>query len=202
MPRESSTTFSAGQRPASDNSQDTTGVVVPDSPIYEFATKPRFGASQSSPSEWTFSSSQASPETDSLSGTRNPAIPTSATVRPRLNLAVPGRDPKLKTRQLWEGTVTEIQNDGFIAVLRDRTNPENPDEQGAFEFDNIEISPADFALICPGATFYWVIGSESTIGGQVKTVSMVQFRRLPSWTQRRLDRTADRAHDLRASFQE
>jgi hypothetical protein len=177
-------------------------MVGPDGPIYEFDAKPRFGASQISPSEWTFSSSQVSLETDSLSSTRNPAIPTSATVRPRLKLAVPGRDPKLKTRQLWEGTVTEICNGGFMAVLRDRTNPENPDEQGAFEFDNIEISPADCALISPGSTFYWVIGSESTIGGQVKNVSMVQFRRVPSWTQRRLDRAADRARDLRATFQE
>jgi hypothetical protein len=203
MPQKSSITFSAGQKPASDDNQNTTVVVVaPDVPIYSFHGDLRFGASQISPSEGTFFSSPAFLQTDSLADTRNPTIPTSATVRPRLTPGVPERDPRLKTRQLWEGAVTEIHDGGFMAVLSDKTNPGNPDELGAFEFDNAEISAADSELIRPGSTFYWVIGSETTLGGQLTSVSRLQFRRAAAWTQRRLDRAADRARSLRASFQE
>jgi hypothetical protein len=83
-------------------------------------------------------------------------------------------------RQLWEGTVTEIMPEGFVAVLSDRTNTGNPDERATFDFDNTEISPEDLKLVALGSSFYWVIGIEHTIGGQVKNISMIQFRRVPA----------------------
>jgi hypothetical protein len=202
MPQELSITFSLGQVTASDNDQGTIPLVVPDSPIYNFDAKPRVGANQVSPSEGTFSFSQTPSEPESLPESRDPRVPTGATFRPRLKLAVPGRAPRLKTRQLWEGTVVEVREGGFVAVLTDKTNPASPDEQASFDFDNTEISPDDLRLINPGATFYWVIGNERTVAGQVKNVSMLQFRRVPAWTQHRLDRAADSARRLRESFQE
>jgi hypothetical protein len=89
-----------------------------------------------------------------------------------------------------------------VAILSDKTNPGNPDERGSFDFEYTEISPDDLRLINPGSTFYWVIGNERTVAGQVKNVSMLQFRRVPAWTQSRLDRAADSARRLRESFRE
>ncbi len=197
MRPELSITFSPGQEPPSDGNQSTSAAVSADNPIY-FGTRPFLGASQVSTSEGTFSPAQASLEPGSLTESRNPRIPSGATVPPRLRLAVSGVAPTLKTRQLWEGTVTEVDEGGFVAVLSDMTNPRNPDEQVSFY--NTEISPDDLRLINPGATFYWVIGNERTVAGQVKNVSMVQFRRVPAWTQRRLERAADRARRLLESF--
>jgi hypothetical protein len=202
MPQELSITFSLGQGPAADDKQGTTPVSASDVPIYEFDAKPRFGASQNSPSEGTLSLSPTPLNPESISNGRSPIVPSGVTFRPRLRLAVPGSAPKLKTRQLWEGTVTEVRNGGFAAVLRDRTKLGNPDEQASFDFDYTEISPEDLQFINPGSSFYWVIGNELTAGGQVKNVSMLQFRRVPAWTQRRLDRVTERARRLRASFQE
>ncbi len=202
MPQELSITFSLGQEPATDGKQSTTPVSAPDVPIYKFDATPRFGANQLSPSEGTLSLPPTPLNQESVSDGRSPGVPCGATFRPRLMLAVPGSAPRLKTRQLWEGTVTEVRADGFAAVLSDKTNPGTPDEQASFDFDNTEISPEDLRLINPGSTFYWVIGNERTVAGQVKNVSMVQFRRLPAWSQRRLDHVADRARRIRDSFQE
>jgi hypothetical protein len=86
--------------------------------------------------------------------------------------------------------------------LQDKTNPRNPDERVSFEFDRTEISPEDLPFINPGSSFYWIIGNERTAAGQVKNVSMLQFRRVPAWTRRKLEQVADVAHRLRESFQE
>jgi hypothetical protein len=117
-----------------------------------------------------------------------------------LRHSIAGRVPRLKTRQLWEGTVTKIGEEGFAAILNAKTNPRNPDEQVMFEFDRTEISPEDLPLISPGSSFYWIIGNEQTAGGQVKNVSMLQFRRVPAWSERSLARVADRARQVKALF--
>ena len=66
----------------------------------------------------------------------------------------------------------------------------------------MEISPADLPLISDGASFYWTIGSQVTRAKNVVSVSFLEFRRTPAWTQRRLDRAAERARNLRLSIQE
>lgn len=105
-----------------------------------------------------------------------------ATITPQMLI---GRGSTLQTRQLWEGTVTEVRANDFVASLADVTNPENPDEQVEFTFD--EVSQDDRQLVTSGSAFYWVVGSERTPGGQLKNVSMVQFRRLPMWTRSSLE---------------
>ena len=198
MPLEWSSTFSAGQQP-SDAVQATVPVVAPDSPILVHA-EPGLGATQPQFAS-TFSPPQNSTDV-TLTDVPNPSIPSGVTFRPRLKLAVPGQAPRLKTRQLWEGVVTEVKEGGFVAVLSDKTNRKNPDEQATFEFDNTEISPEDVKLIKPGSSFYWVIGSVSTPANQVINASMVQFRRVPAWTQKGLQRADEQARRLKQLFQE
>jgi hypothetical protein len=111
----------------------------------------------------------------------------------------PGRAARLRTRQLWEGTVTEVREGEFTAILSDRSNRDNPDEQAVFT--TAEISPEDQALVRPGASFYWTIGSQRTLGGPVMNVSIVQFRRLPTWTTRKLAEAAEHARLMRELFQ-
>lgn len=118
-------------------------------------------------------------------------IPIGVTLLPSVNVPRRGPEPALQTRQLWEGTVTQVRDGDFVAVLSDRTRTGNPDEQVAFDFD--EVSPADRGLVGLGSTFYWIIGSERTVGGQVKNVSILQFRRVPTWTQSALTKARDRA---------
>jgi hypothetical protein len=108
------------------------------------------------------------------------------------------RESVLQTRQLWDGTVTEIFEDGFGATLADRTNPNNPDEYAVFDY--AEISDEDRDLVKTGAPFYWLIGREKTVSGQVKNLSMVQLRRLPAWTRAALDKASSRARRIQEIF--
>src|SRR5258708_4894257 len=184
MPEESSTTFSTGLESTNDTSLISTALPVPSSPLFEFGpASATIGASQNSP---RIGASTFAPQTQSQDSSLEQAgslpIPKKATIPPRLKLAGIGRSPRLKTRQLWEGTVTQILDNGFVAVLSDKTNSISPEEQATFQFESTEISPEDRRLISPGASFYWIIGSERTRAGQIKNVSMLQFRLLPLWT--------------------
>jgi len=152
MPQKSLITSLPGQEKAASSGSATTSLAVADSPLFEFPSRPNLGGQQSS--QWLGTGAFASPvlsETAISAEKFNPAIPCGATLRPRLRLAISGRTPVLKTRQLWEGTVTEVRDVGFVAILSDKTNPRNPAEQATFEFDNIEISPEDQKLISPGS---------------------------------------------------
>jgi hypothetical protein len=104
----------------------------------------------------------------------------------------------LQTRQLWEGTVTEIRDGAFTARLADLTNARNPDEQVLFE--TTEVSPDDLQLVRPGSSFYLVVGTEQTPGGMRRNVSMIQFRRLPAWTTSAAKEANDYAAHAREFF--
>lgn len=177
---------------------------TPATPLLDFATS-ELGASQlkSKSSHDSFSTLQASPAP--LSSVRtaflNSPLPSGVVFQPKLNAARAGRSPVLRTRQLWEGTVTEVRKDGtFVALLRDKTNPQNPDEQATF--DNSETSQDDLRFIIPGAAFYWVLGNEQDVAKQVKNVSMIFFRRVPAWTDRKLRDAANRAARLHKLLQD
>jgi hypothetical protein len=138
-------------------------------------------------------------EVSSDSYTMSASVPRgaafAATITPQMRI---GQGPTLQTRQLWEGTVTEVRDNEFVATLADVTNPENPDEQVEFTYD--EVSEDDRQLVRSGSPFYWVVGSERTPGGQLRNVSMVQFRRLPTWTRSSLEQDAARARTIRDIF--
>jgi hypothetical protein len=135
-------------------------------------------------------------------------VPVETLSRPLRSVEAPdiqfttGGLPVLNTRQVWEGTVTEVLPSGFVAILRDQTNSSNPDEQATFSFDNTEISDDDQSLLAPGAGFYWVLGNERTPAKQSRNVSMLQFRRIPAWTGQKLQRLSKSAQELRKSLQE
>jgi hypothetical protein len=86
----------------------------------------------------------------------------------------------LQIKQLWEGTVTEVQGKTFVAVLNDKSQPNSPEEY--VEFESVELRQDDWPLVAPGAVFYWMIGTERTRSGQVRNISNIEFSRLPVWT--------------------
>ncbi len=203
MPAKSLITFSPGQGliPEGGGNESTATLNATESPVYDFGLVRTSGASQLGLDSPSISStvSNAATLTNPISHVGgDPTIPTGATPKPAIIPASPGRDPIFKTQQLWEGTVTEVNNGGFVAVLRDKTNSANPDEQVVF--DNVEIAPDDYGLVRPGSSFYWTIGTETTFAGQVRNISTVQFRRVPRWSESKLARSAERAKRVRKLF--
>ena len=97
-------------------------------------------------------------------------------------------------RQVWEGTVVERLENAFVARVVDQTKPTNPEEQVTFSFD--EVSTDDLGLVNEGASFYWRIGTERSPAGQVKNVSLLNFRRLPQWSNASMDRAEQSAKEL------
>ncbi len=162
MPQELLSTFLIGQDPkGSSRSEQQELAEVSHSAILDFSEKP-MGASQVRVSSMT------------------------ATVGEQQG----GKGPILQTRQLWEGTVTQVSNGGFIAVVSDKTDPTNPQEQVSFDLG--DVSDEDHELVRVGSSFYWIIGRERT-GGTVRNVSIVQFRRVPAWTASAMSKASERA---------
>lgn len=187
MPQMSPTTFLIGQEQVSSLASSQSGEIDP--VIYQYGQLSPLGASQ----EIRFTENASSEKEQ-----HRLYIPTRVSLRPPLRVTTRRKSSTLQTRQLWEGTITEVRRDGFVAVLSDRTGPCNPDERVVFNY--AEIPKEDHPLVRPGSTFYWIIGSERTFGGQVKNVSIVQFRRLPAWTRSALARATERAQRLRQVF--
>ncbi len=104
----------------------------------------------------------------------------------------------LLTKQFWEGTVVAVHAEDFVAVVKDHTNPQNPDEEVVIGLD--EVSPPDHQLVAPGAAFYWFIGAEITPAKQQKNVSLILFRRMPRWTARTLARATAHGQQLLDGF--
>lgn len=103
--------------------------------------------------------------------------------------------PVFQTRQAWEGVVSAVRGDEFVALLNDRTDSARPDEEMIFDIN--EVAPVERQLVTPGAVFYLFIGIERTPGGQQKNVTTIRFRRLPVWTRSAIDRTEARAREIR-----
>jgi hypothetical protein len=198
MATELPTTFSPGQKKI-DNSALDDPFGNEDPTVLEFNPRPVHGISQTSPFTGldTFSVS-GTPRMTTPSQRVDPQIPTGVTVRPQLTTVLQKKGPTLQTRQLWEGTVTKVLESGFVATLRDKTEQSNPDEQALFDFN--EVSLDDRRLISVGSSFYWVIGTEQTPAGQIKNVSTLRFRRLPSWTRSALEKAAVRARRIRRAI--
>jgi hypothetical protein len=125
----------------------------------------------------------------------------SETVRPprpklpsvtRLSTRFPAQDSFLLL-QKWEGVVTRINPDTFVATLKDLTADGEAEE---VEIPTEEIAPADEALLSLGAVFYWCIGYLDTLIGQRMKESEIRFRRLPRWSQRDLQNAQKEAEEL------
>jgi hypothetical protein len=101
--------------------------------------------------------------------------------------------------QQWEGTVVEVGEDTFDAVLQDLTDPTTPEESVELYLEDVD--EADRALLEPGAIFYWSIGYEEGSRGLARK-SVVRFRRLPGWTKRRLNEVQVKTGQLVSYFLE
>lgn len=200
MPQKSLSTFSPGQERLGDNETvAATLPAAPEKPIFRFDSTPAF-TNAPFQSSLTTEVSPVSLQTSTAGVKPIEPIPTGSAALPPLQPAVTGRTAILKTRQLWEGTVTELHDGGFVAILNDKTNPSNPDEQASFDFENSEISPEDVKLVQLGSSFYWILGNERTVGGEVRNVSVVQFRRVPAWTKQKLAEAEAKAKQLTGLF--
>ncbi len=102
---------------------------------------------------------------------------------PRVELVAPVRN--FTMLQQWEGRVISVSEDSFIAIISNRTNPQNSQEE--IEIELSEIPHDDTNLISPGAFFYWSIGYEDGSGIPRQRVSRIRFRRLPNWTKREIN---------------
>ena len=170
--------------------------------IYDFGGNFLAGASQTSGSldsgDVSFNM-QPTPSTRPLVKAAPSAVSGAIVRRPLKNWSViQKRGASLQTRQLWIGTVTEVGDGSFVAILRDRTKPSNPEEQATFELN--EISEEDKPLVSVGSTFYWVIGREQSIAKSITNVSKVRFRRLPMWTKSALKSASTRAERLQSAL--
>lgn len=116
-------------------------------------------------------------------------------VEPALLLPGP-RKPRhrFKVLQTWEGTILEISGDECRAIIRDRTTPENPDEEITFSIE--EIPESDRPLALPGAVFYWSIGYDDRLDGQRNRVSSIRVRRIPVWADKELKAARREAESL------
>ncbi len=126
-------------------------------------------------------------------------VPRAAVVKPQAPaVTFSTRVPALRTRQTFEGTVISTTPNSFESILADKTNPANPDELMTFEF--AEVSEEDRPLIIVGAPFFLTIGAEQSPAGQLRNVSVVQFRRVPNWTRSALIRAKKRGEDISEVF--
>ncbi|HEY9006114.1 MAG TPA: hypothetical protein VIM75_08270 [Ohtaekwangia sp.] len=94
--------------------------------------------------------------------------------------------------QRWEGYVTDIQKDHFMAKLDDLTNGGTSE---LIKLDMADVSPEDKALLMIGATFYFSIGYVLN-NGQRERTSLLRFKRIAEWTEEEFNRATDRGKQL------
>lgn len=118
-------------------------------------------------------------------------------IRPNLN---PGLFPRsFACLQQWEGQVKEITEGSFVAVVSDKTNQANGDEE--VELDLADVDPEDLRHLRLGALFYWAIGYEDGVGIPRQRVSRIRFRRLPGITTRDIARAKNNAKMFASIFE-
>lgn len=95
--------------------------------------------------------------------------------------------PTLHPIREWEGCVTEIRRDEFVADLLDLTAGDAVEAEEAV-ISKDELSPDDRSRLAIGSFFWWVVGYEASVGGARKHVSQLVFPDLPPLTEADLDR--------------
>ncbi len=113
----------------------------------------------------------------------------------------PAKDvERFLAKQRWEGVVTSVTGDSFVAELRNQTDTTAPLEVA--EILRAELSADDVPLLKPGAVFYWSIGYHVTKFGQQTKQSSIRFRRLPAWIAADLSAARDEARQWAHAFGE
>lgn len=101
-------------------------------------------------------------------------------------------------RQHFEGYVTHIDERTFVAIVKDRANQNNPDEEVTISLD--EVAAGDRALVIPGAVFYWYLGYANYPGVPRARQSRINVRRLAGWTEGEISRVYDEARRIAEYF--
>ena len=122
--------------------------------------------------------------TSSLQHTRNGVLVSPAMSFP-LGIEPAPRTTTLHPLQEWEGYVTEITENEFVARLIDITAG-LPHETEEAVIPLAEVSDHEALNIDVGSIFRWVIGYERASGGIRKLVSRIVIRDLPRMTEREL----------------
>lgn len=99
--------------------------------------------------------------------------------------------------QRWEGVVSAIEEETFVARLTDLTS-EGPDEE--VELPLADVPSEDRDLLEAGAVFYWAIGYRDEASGQRQRVSALRFRRLPVWSAGELRAARERVAEVAAAL--
>jgi hypothetical protein len=94
--------------------------------------------------------------------------------------------------QSWEGIVTRVLEDAFVARLYDKSG-KMPVEEAEFPLGDVS---EDEDLIQEGAVFYWNIGYMIKPSRQRIRASIIRFRRLPAWSIEELDSAREKAKTL------
>jgi hypothetical protein len=108
--------------------------------------------------------------------------------------------PSFHALQEWEGYVTAICDEVFVAELVDVTrNRARAEEQVDFLLSDLDDEQRKSLRL--GAVFRWAIGYERSPAGSKKRVSQLIFRELPQWTQADLDAARAYGQSLTSNIQ-
>lgn len=103
-----------------------------------------------------------------------------------------------KLLQQWEGMVERISDDTILAIIIDKKNVDNPNEE--VEIFLSEIDKEDMLFVRPGASFYWSVGYEDGVGVPRQRVSRIRFKRMAGITSRDILRAEKNATKLKSLF--
>jgi hypothetical protein len=103
--------------------------------------------------------------------------------------------------QMWEGSVTQVGEESFVARLLDKSREMKIDTEEA-EIPLSEVDKGDRVLVKEGAIFYLTIKRRIVSGsGRQETSSNIVFRRMPKWHRSTLDAAKAEAKQLAAFFE-
>ncbi|WP_020161267.1 hypothetical protein [Methylobacter marinus] len=106
--------------------------------------------------------------------------------------------PREDIKQRWSGKVISATDQELTVRLEDLTNRDNPDELIVLSRD--EIDDKDQSLVKPGALFYWYIGYRQGFKYSKERISIIRFRRLPSWTTKEIQESEKLAEEYANFF--
>lgn len=100
---------------------------------------------------------------------------------------------KFQVLQKWEGVVEQFDGNIIQVKLTDLTSG-GTDEEAELEIQ--DVSKDDRKLVKEGAMFYWSIGYDMQLDGQIKKSSFIKFKRLPRIDPIEFNSIHDRAKEL------
>lgn len=113
------------------------------------------------------------------------------------DLVIHPAEKRIKLLQQWECIVSRVTDDCVECELHDLTDESLPVEQAEVYLD--EFNHFDRALLQEGAVFYWSVGHETSVNGQVRRYSELRVRRMPRLSQlrkREINKEAEHLSEL------